>query len=310
MQISSLSAPTVTVFNRLFQSKFRWNSSERRIQKYQTRSKTTDKSQQAQKVFVMQMSNDILWFFSKVKKSNCEILSCWLHSVQSFFRSNLQVFEVIVQVFLFMFTLTKDCSSHQKPECWLIGYIKPYDIHVSLTWRTIWKVHIQNSASIKYTMCSHTVRLLCLIKNAWSKVGWTSSRVAACTTGPLPVWLDVLFWLLALRLQTSTKSKYQLFHHCCLSCWNTLLMRAGDQRAAFIGWCVQAWERRIRWAQWLGAAESFGFSIISLNIKNSAHVFPINNAECKYSHWHILKTTFFSHTNTVFAYHSDWLQPD
>lgn len=131
MQISSLSAPTVTVFNRLFQSKFRWNSSERRRQKYQTRSKTTDKSQQAQKVFVMQMSNDILWFFSKVKKSNCEILSCWLHSVQSFFRSNLQVFEVIVQVFLFMFTLTKDCSSHQKPECWLIGYIKPYDIHVN-----------------------------------------------------------------------------------------------------------------------------------------------------------------------------------
>lgn len=216
MQISSLSAPTVTVFNRLFQSKFRWNSSERRRQKYQTRSKTTDKSQQAQKVFVMQMSNDILWFFSKVKKLNCEILSCWLHSGQSFFRSNLQVFEVIVQVFLFMFTLTKDCSSHQKPECWLIGYIKPYDIHVSLTWRTIGKVHVQNSASIKYTMCSHTVRLLCLIKNAWSKVGWTSSRVAACATGPLPVWVDVLFWLLALRLQTSTKSKYQLFHHCCL----------------------------------------------------------------------------------------------
>lgn len=95
---------------------------------------------------------------------------------------------------------------------------------------TIWKVHIQNSASIKYTMCSHTVRLLCLIKNAWSKVGWTSSRVAACTTGPLPVWLDVLFWLLALRVQTSTKSKYQLFHHRCLSCWNALLMRAGSIR--------------------------------------------------------------------------------
>lgn len=28
-----------------------------------------------------------------------------------------------------------------------------------------------------------------------------------------------------------------------------------------------------------GAAESFGFSIISLNIKNSARVFPINDAE-------------------------------
>lgn len=153
------------------------------------------------------------------------------------------------------------------PETWMLAYWLYQTIMTSmltltvleLTWRTIWKVHIQNSASIKYTMCSHTVRLLCLIKNAWSKVGWTSSRVAACTTGPLPVWLDVLFWLLALRLQTSTKSKYQLFHHCCLSCWNTLLMRAGDQRAAFIGWCVQAWERRIRWAQWLGAAESFGF---------------------------------------------------
>lgn len=159
--------------------------------------------------------------------------------------------------FLFMFTLTKDCSSHQKPECWLIGYIKPYDIHVSLTWRTIWKVHIQNSASIKYTMCSHTVRLLCLIKNAWSKVGWTSSRVAACTTGPLPVWLDVLDF--KLRQRANINSSITAASHVEILCWWELGLYVSDQRAAFIGWCVQAWERRIRWAQWPGAAESFGF---------------------------------------------------
>lgn len=90
------------------------------------------------------------------------------------------------------------------PETWMLAYwlyqtIMTSMLTLTVLELTIWKVHIQNSASIKYTMCSHTVRLLCLIKNAWSKVGWTSSRVAACTTGPLPVWLDVLDFKLRQR---------------------------------------------------------------------------------------------------------------
>lgn len=148
------------------------------------------------------------------------------------------------------------------PETWMLAYwlyqtIMTSMLTLTVLELTIWKVHIQNSASIKYTMCSHTVRLLCLIKNAWSKVGWTSSRVAACTTGPLPVWLDVLDF--KLRQRANINSSITAASHVEILCWWELGLYVSDQRAAFIGWCVQAWERRIRWAQWPGAAESFGF---------------------------------------------------